>query len=141
MAVTPDLAGFREAQERLRGNFGEEVTFSTPEQETWPPGTPLDPETGRPYDPTVSPVSSGTTEETVTVEVIFKPLQGREAQTAVGDFGGSDAVLIVELADHLTVEGADTAVVRGMNYSVKEWKPHGIRGTDRMLAFLEETGR
>jgi hypothetical protein len=53
-----DLAGFADAQSRLRNQFAEEVTFMYPEQFAWPAGTPIDPETDEPYDPTVEPITA-----------------------------------------------------------------------------------
>ena len=56
--VTPDHAGFRDAQRRLRAAFGEPVRFLAPAVDEYPPGTRLDPDTGTPYDPTIEPIRS-----------------------------------------------------------------------------------
>ena len=56
-AITPDLQGFRDAQSELRQLFGQDITFQAKAAATWPLGTPIDPETNEPYDPTIEPVS------------------------------------------------------------------------------------
>jgi len=54
--VTPDHAGFRDAQRRLRQAFGEPVRFLAPAVDAYPPGTRLDHEIGMPWDPTIEPI-------------------------------------------------------------------------------------
>jgi hypothetical protein len=66
-----DLAGFADAQSRLRNQFAEEVTFMYPEQFAWPAGTPIDPETDEPYDPTVEPITASAASAVVRCDVAF----------------------------------------------------------------------
>lgn len=66
----PSLAGFRDAQDRLRALTGELVTFLGPVQVTFPPGTRLDPQSGRPYDPTITPSSSARASAAVKAGVV-----------------------------------------------------------------------
>lgn len=107
MPVTPDIEGFVNAQVRLREQFGQDVPFYFGSASVWPPGTPLDPETGNPYDPTILPVSSGAPSAMVpNVSVVHRPMglsrrgiAGEEVTTAVGRFEEGEAALIVGPAD------------------------------------------
>jgi len=54
--VTPDHAGFRDAQRRLRQAFSEPVRFLAPAVDAYPPDTRLDHEIGMPWDPTIEPI-------------------------------------------------------------------------------------
>ena len=51
----PDLDGFAEAQGRLRQMIGVDAVFLVDGEPIWPAGTPIDPETGKPYDPFLEP--------------------------------------------------------------------------------------
>jgi hypothetical protein len=79
----PNLAGFREAQSRLIQEFGEDLTWFFPVEKSWPPGTPIDPETNEPYDPTIQPLASGFTSAVVKAGVISRPIGG--ARSALSD--------------------------------------------------------
>lgn len=56
---SPDLEGFRKAQIALREKLGRDCIFLTPVDATYASGVPLNTETGRPFDPTIEPVSGG----------------------------------------------------------------------------------
>lgn len=113
MALAADIAGFKDAQVRLREQFGHDVPFYFASASTWPPGTPMDPETGLPYDPTILPVASGRASAVVSdVSVVHRPLglsrrgvAGEDQQTAVGVFEDTESALII---------GADSFVSNGL---------------------------
>lgn len=114
-AVTPDLEGFREAQTRLRLQFGEDIAFSGETAPTWPIGTPIDPETDEPYDPTIEPTSGGvmTVIGTIRCSIVFRPMglsrRGIDDDiqtTAVGNFEEGAVVLIADPDDYATVDTA-----------------------------------
>lgn len=139
--MEPDLAGFVSAQDGLRERFGEEVVFEVSLPETWPAGAALDPETGRPYDPTVQPVSSGMASAAVTAIVMDESglaAEGQERTTAIGDMSEWDLVLDVHPDDYPAASGATRVTVRGDRFAVARWRPDGVRGIDRYLAFLED---
>jgi hypothetical protein len=46
-----DNAAFADAQKRLTDYVGEQVVLLFPTETVWPPGTKLDPESGKPLDP------------------------------------------------------------------------------------------
>lgn len=138
---TPNIDGFRNAQDALRQMFGEEVVFYVPLTPTWPADAAIDPETQRPYDPTIQPATSGQASAAVQAivmdEASMQP-EGQERVTAVGDMGEADLVIDVHVDDYPAASGADRALVRGDRFAVTRWRPDGISGTDRWLAFLEE---
>lgn len=70
MSSGPDLAGFGDAQARKREAFGRRVDFLGEVLMTFPPGTPIDPETGHPHDPTIRPSASGQARASATCEVV-----------------------------------------------------------------------
>jgi hypothetical protein len=57
-SLGPNLAGFRDAQVRLNAAMGNDVSFRFAASGfTYPPGTPIDPETGKAMDPFVEPLT------------------------------------------------------------------------------------
>ncbi len=122
--VLPDLAGFKAAQQRLREQVGVDVTFRIPVPPVWPPGTPLDPQTGRPYDPTVEPQSGGTFGSVVKrVGLVFRPIKvnvedpvGEEVQGGIRH--GESLALSVSTADYPDIEDAAQVNVEGTEYRV-----------------------
>lgn len=139
MSVTPNLAGFRDAQRRLRDAFGQDVTFRWPPTETWPEGTALDPESGRPHDPVVKPVTSAPRSEVVKADVASSP--GRKDNsdtTAFGELEVGDILLILNLEDGAVVAGATSfELPSGERYAIRATRDDGIGGIDRHLVFGE----
>ncbi len=122
--MQPDLAGFREAQARLREEMGVDVTFRIPVAAVWPVGTPLDPQTGRPYDPTVEPQSGGSFTNVVKrVGLVFRPIKvnvedpvGDEVQGGIRH--GESLALAVSVADHPDIEDATQLNLEGTEFAV-----------------------
>lgn len=145
MPATPDLAGFRAAMDRLRDNFGQDVTFHAPVAKTWPAGTQLDPETGEPYDPAIDPISAGWTDIVKHVGVVTKPIStaregGDTRFEAGGEFSGMDAVLDMVDTDHVDVLDATEVTLYGLRFKIVEMKPSGLGGdpdADRYIVYLE----
>lgn len=142
--VSPDIAGFIEAQDRQRELFGEDIPFHVREAAVYPDGTQLDPETGKPYDPTIKPTSGGGfTDEVVRGIVIFRPIH-TNLEDPLGDShlqGGlrraTSAVVDIGIADLARVADAAEATVKDVRYKVTDIEKDGIDGVDRVLAFLE----
>lgn len=138
----PNLDGFREAQDRLRRVMGTDVIFRVPVDPVWPAGTRLDPQTQRPYDPTVQPQSGGGyTTVTKRVMVVFRPIR-TNVEDPLGDdergglrHGESIALGIGE-DDHPDVQGATRATVRGVEYKITSMIPD-TSPDPRYIAFLE----
>lgn len=127
MPLVPDVAGFKAAQDRLIDVLGEDVVFLIPQTATWPPGTPLD-DTGRPYDPTVDPVSGdGFDEITKHCGVIVKPPSQLRPQDDVqtspgGNLSDMDIIVTVRQADFAAVQNAARLRRLTKTFAVVEWK-------------------
>lgn len=125
--LSPDLAGLVDAQRRLRGEFGVEVTFWGEPVENYPPGTPLDPETGRPYDPTIKPTTASAASAAVTCTVAFR--SNTEDQQEVGAIGIAERThvqLQADIDDAPAIEGAIAFDVHSERFKVEAMKPDGI---------------
>ena len=139
MADGPDLAGFADAQERLRGHFGEPVVFLRPAEEDWGPGVEFDPETGNPYDPMAVPVASARASAAVNCDVAFRGRDEDIEWSALGFVEAEDALLICSIAAASAASGAESALLRGEEYLVVSQRPDGIGGVQRFLSALRRS--
>lgn len=121
MGMTPDLAGFDQAQRSLLANFGRDVRFYAPVNEAWDPtmpgnmfdasGVPLDPLA--PLDPTVVspedttlPIAGLWLVGQAHCNVVYKPLQtsllrrDQSMETPLAIRSGLNRDLIVNIEDH-----------------------------------------
>lgn len=134
--MPPNLAGFLDAQRQLRDDFGVDVTLRTPSAPTWDPAEPIDPETGRPYDPFAVPTAGeGFTEDTIRALVI-DPLGVGEDETVVGPAGRASTdtmILSVDPADRDALQAATDVIVRESRYRISEVRAQ----RSRLVAFLE----
>lgn len=136
MTVAPDLAGFRDAQQRKRQHFAEDVAFLGEVTMEFPDGTNIDPETGRPYDPVVEPTGSAQQTAVVPCEVAFNPTRGDPAEpTELGWVEHTDVLLICDVGYASATSGAKDVEVRGERYKVVAMKPDGLTGNDRLLTW------
>lgn len=138
MAVA-NIAGFADAQRRLRAQFGEDVVFLQPPVFEYPAGTQLDPDTGRPHDPAIVPTSSAQASATVNCSVSFVA-QGRtsedaEREGAAGFADRTRVMLIANIADRPLCEGAETAVLREHRYRITSMKADGVGALQRWLTY------
>lgn len=140
--VGPDLDGFIAAQQRLRTTMGRDAIFRIPVTPSWPAGTPLDPQTGRPYDPTVEPESGGGFTTIVKrVALVFRPIRVN-VEDPLGDDerGGmrsaeSMAMGIAE-EDFIDVQGATQVTIQGRDFKITSMERDP--GPDaRYIAFAE----
>lgn len=143
-----NLAGFRDAQARLREQFGQTIPFFIPLEATWPAGTPLDPETGQPYDPTITPESGGDFAQLdiEKVSVVYRPMglsrRGVEddvRSTAIGRMEEGMAALIIgpETWDD-EIENATEAIVNLERYTIRQTDLDLDFGTGRHIIYLEQ---
>lgn len=137
--AAPDLVGFRGAMQRKRSAFAETVTFTKPAVHVWPAGTPIDPETGLPYDPVLADEAS-TDLDTVDVagNVAIRGQEDAKANAA-GWFDNTHALVIVDLADQAAVEDATRFIARGVTYEVVVKRTDGLVGVDRYLMYGRKT--
>jgi hypothetical protein len=142
MTIQPDIAGFRAAMDDARAAFGEPVDFHLPTPPVWPAGTPMDEDTGMPFDPTIEPESGGgftTTTKNVLViyHAIGPGLSAPQASEPAGVMKGESVVLDVSVPDYPDVENATEATVSGTRYAITDRQDDGILGRDRVLIFCE----
>lgn len=116
--MEPDLAAFRDAQDRLRDSFGSIIPMLGAVQVTFPPGTRLDPQTGRPYDPTVQGQevqASGL----VKANVAYRPMAGDPSTPgAIGWVDTAEVMLSLASAAASAASGAQGFLLRGEHYAV-----------------------
>jgi hypothetical protein len=140
MTDGPDLQGMREAQATLRQYTGEDVIFYTPTGEEWPPGTVLDPQTGRPYDPLIDPIASGWGSAAVRANLAFRPVSGLNDQTAetpLGNLELGQIVAIMDIDDAKAVADATEFDAKGDHYKITQRKDDGIGSNYRTLVWGE----
>lgn len=141
MADTPDIAGFVDAHQRLRAELGETVTFLEPLEVSFPPGTPIDPETGEPYDPVITASARATAsgaQTDVRCSVSFKPLSGQEVIGGAGGFRDRTHVMVIAGIEYREqIEACGEFLLRGERYSITAQKPDDAFGdvADRWLVF------
>lgn len=140
MSEQPDIAGWLDAQDRMRVSTGQDVTFKLRNPPVYAAGVQLDPESGQPFDPTIDPISGGDLTDVVKrVGVIFRPVRGNvkddESDEAGGAFLSSNVALDVAVADHAAIQDAVQFVLNGRDYRITDILPDGLTQVDRYLAF------
>lgn len=139
MTPTPNLAGMRDALERKRQSLGQEVTFVFEPVPTWPPGTQLDPISGRPYDPLVEPTEEDTPDPVVKqCSVAFRPpFQEDTEEKALGDVKTNVILVWLPLAEADDVVEAIAFCVKGERYRIRKQTEDGIGEDFRWLVWGE----
>lgn len=144
MSELPDvLAGLADAQVRLRAKTGEDVEFFWSTGETWPPNVNLDPETGRPFDPSVEPIASGVASGVARCNVAFRPVQGLNDsadETAIGNIQRADVVLITSVESWEDIKQATTFHAKGDRFKITQYHADGIGSNYRQLIWGERIG-
>lgn len=139
----PDIAGFLDAQNRLRDNMGHDVDFMVRVPAVWPEDVALD-DDGSPYDPTVEPLSGGGLEAvTKRVGVIYKQASPMRPGAAtrfepIGEMSGIDLILDVNAADRADIQTAVQVWLNEQRFKIVEWVPGGLGKIDRYLVYGQE---
>jgi hypothetical protein len=139
---TPDLAGFADAQQRLRLLFGEVVVFLGEVTVEFPDGTALD-MNGNPYDPTIEPTASAQASASARCSVAAKPtvaFGSEEQPSQAGIIETGHLTLIADIADRALIEDKSHAIVRERRWLIGSIKPDGIAGIQRLVIGLREEG-
>lgn len=129
---TPNIAGFADAQHRLREAFGEPIDFVLPTSSvTFPPGTAIDPETGEPYDPTIHPTSSAAVTASALCNVVFHAigrmqLVGEQKSGPLGYEDQNHVLLIADYAASGAIHSAEEFRCRDEMFKVTAMKHDGI---------------
>lgn len=125
-ADAPDLAGFREAMDRKRAAFGEDVEFFWPAERTYAPGVALN-ASGEPLDPTVDPIDETQRTETVTATVASSlGIKGQSDQAPIGRIETGTLMLNLSIDDEPLVDGAESFVRDGERYQIIDSRQDGI---------------
>lgn len=146
MSVTPDFEGFADAQDRLRENFGHDLTFYIPQDETYPAGTALDPETGKPYDPTIEPESGGDFATVVVrCSVVSRPMglsrRGTEDDVtlqAIGWVEDGGIVLICSAEDFGEISDATEVEYADERYVIRQTDHDYLGPVDRFVIYARQ---
>lgn len=144
MVAGPDLSGLAAALARLRSYTGQNVIFYFPSVPTWPEGTQLDPESGRPFDPQIEPDSNETPDPvSVKCNVAFRPVSGTSEDTAespIGDIKQNECVLIMSVEEMESIAEAISFDAKGDNYKIKKRTADGVGSEYRGLVWGERQG-
>lgn len=137
MSDAPDLAGFADAQERLRNAFGEECQFLQKASVTFGVDVAIDPETNLPFDPFEAPSSSGQASASGLCTVAFRArgLDNKDEASPAGWMAGAHVLLISSSGLLPMVSGAVTVEVRDARYKVISMKLDGIGGVQRLVTY------
>jgi hypothetical protein len=136
MPPTADLAGFTAAQQRLRQQFGEDVTFYGAEVNVFPAGTPIDPESGRPYDPALEPTSSTRASAVVKCNVAYRSrIERAQEQAALGIGGRMHVMLIADITDAVHINDKVEFEVRTERFKLEASEPDGVGAVQRLLVW------
>lgn len=144
MSDAPDRSGFADAQSRLRAALGRDVTFFGEVLMDFPDGTPINPQTGRPYDPVLAPSASACASGMVrcNVQRVFGPRVKQLDHSAVGVGGVSHVMLIADdsPANRTVIEPSVRFVLDREDFKVLSTKRDApIRGAPRLLVFGRTT--
>lgn len=141
VSPTPNFGGLAEAQRKLRQHFGQDLAWITPAEETWPEGTEINPESGRPYDPEVEPETSGEVRTIVRCNVVARPIGGKApvgdqvTKKAIGWLKEEGIVLIVDIADYHLVRNATEVEYGGETYTIRDDDHDYLGPVDRWLFY------
>ena len=140
----PDMDGWRDAQNRLRVALGQDITFKVPIPAVYAAGVQLDPENGRPYDPTIKPESGGgTTDVIVRVSVVSRPIRAARPEddvdsgSAAGPMLTPPILLLVGVTDSPTIQDAVSFVYDGRNFAITDIIADGLTRVDRYIVYGE----
>lgn len=139
MRPTANLAGFADAQGALRARLGVDAVFLIRGEQSWPADTPLDPETGLPFDPFLEPeTSSEDAEIVVRATYVSRPMQTQDpAASPIGAIDRGSAALVVDPDAHAMVAGAYRVRVGAEVYDLQEWRWDSVGAMERWIAYLE----
>lgn len=141
--VAPNLAGMREALERKRLALGEDVVFHFRVEKTWPEGTVLNPQNGKPFDPAIEPIVEEVAEPvTKTCSVAFRPnFQEDTDEDRIGNVKMNVCLIWLPLGEEWEeVKDAVSFDVKGDNFLIRKVTEDGIGEDWRMLIWGERQG-
>jgi len=138
-SLSPNFAGFAEAQKRLRQEFGQELAWISYPDPAYPEGTEINPDNDRPYDPEVEPVNGGEVRTIVLASVVTRPVAGSTSlkdsvvKKAIGWLEEGGIVLIVDIEDYHLVRDATEVEYAGDVYTIRDDDHDYLGPVDRWL--------
>lgn len=138
----PDLAGLQNALAELREKTGEEVLFFFEETLEYPPGTEIDPETGKPYDPLIEP-TKGESDDPLFIKcsVAFRPSFAEDTEESrIGNIKVNQVLLSMSITEWDLVASAVSFNVKADNYLIVKSTRDGIGSDYRQLVWGERQG-
>lgn len=131
---TASLAAFVDAQQRLRDQLGADIVFWQDPVITLPPGTPVDPETGVAYDPTIVGSATAGGSAMARCSVVYGITGVQALQTAIGVDDVTHVVLITASAAASAAADAASFDWSDERYAIIAQKPD-IKWQARWLIF------
>lgn len=166
VTITPDIAGYRDAQRRLRDHFGRSVRFYGPAAMVWDtslaPGE-FDPETGLPFDPVITGSAQASANVAIPdltligsaqADVVFQPLtairRDELAEDQLGIRSRLNKDLILDINDLPVASGATYFQVGTASgdswvadddelWKIVNLKTDGVGGLQRVIVFGQGT--
>lgn len=144
MTVTPNFVGFDDAQRRLRSVFARTVVVHSTTPPVYPAGTPLDPESFEPHDPTVAPESGGEdVSQVINARVVggaflgagAAAFGGREVTDALGTHSTRDVALVLDPELYDDVKDARTFEVDEQTFAVQSVVHDEIAHSPRVVVY------
>lgn len=139
----PNLAAFAEAIAGFREEVGTPLVFLIPLDREYPEGTILDPETGRPFDPTIEPTNEGADLQVETTGIVVRPAasgthaRDDETNEAFGAIVSGEVVVIVSFAFFAAqeLEAATRVTTYAEEFDINQATFDSVGGTalDRVL--------
>jgi hypothetical protein len=150
----PNLAGFREAQDRKRTLIGSVVTFFWEPVVVYGSEVPCSPESGAPLDPTASAMASTQASAQVTASVFFKAINrggaagsevaepiGRDQKSRIFMNVASGDAYELDLAGAMTGSAATELEFHGSRFQVYSMKwDEIVQGYRRFLVYAANEG-
>ena len=138
----PDLAGLQNALAELREKTGEEVLFFFEETVEYPPGTEIDSDTGKPFDPLIEPESTEADEPLfIQCSVAFRPSFAEDTEESrIGNMKVNQVLLSMSLTEWDLVAKAVSFNVKDDNYLIVKSTRDGIGSDYRQLVWGERQG-
>jgi len=130
----PDLAGFADAQDAKREQLGSDVTFLQEAQVTFPPDTPINPDTSAPYDPTIDPDTSVQPSAVVRCSVYFRALvRGSGGEATAGAAGWEETTRVFAIAPYSAKDQIDGSIE--MIFHDEHFKIHTIKDDELVAGY------
>ena len=143
MSAVPDTQGFINAQRQLVEHLGEDVEFIVPGILEWPPDAQIDQQTGRPYDPTIDPISGQDESVTIKVTVVYRPISATGDDVVEGASGvrrDESPAFIVLTEEYEAVKDAIAVIYNDVKYRITEFMPDSfVNVLYRWTCFTEPT--